>query len=162
MIRLFERLVAIWVGVTLFALMAVILADVVLRNIFNAPLTAGTEIAELLMGAMGFGTLPLLALQMTHISVDLVQIRQNGIAHRLVGVATSLASAAIFWVLAQRMYLMTGRTARSGEILPQLGISWSWVWWLLLVLSSLTLVVSLVAAVRSALGTHVPQQGAEL
>lgn len=162
MIRLFERLVAIWVGVTLFALMCVILVDVVLRNLFNAPLAAGTEIAELLMGAMGFGTLPLLALRMTHITVDLLQIRHNGPVHRLIGVVTSLSTAGIFAILVQRMHLMTARTARSGEVMPQLGLSWTWIWWMLLVLCALTVLVSLVAAFNAARGVHVPQSGAEL
>lgn len=161
MIRLVEGLTAIWVGVSLFALMTVVLVDVVLRNFLNAPLSAGTEITEVLMGALGFGALPLLALNLSHISVDLLPMRHGSPAHRTVGVVTSLLTAAIFWILADRMYAMIARTARSGEVMPQLALSCSWIWMLLCILSALTVVAALVAALRSAVGAHVPQPGAE-
>src|SRR5690554_3913408 len=148
MIRLFERVISSWVAVMLFALLLVMLADVILRNLFDAPLSTGTEISELLMGAMGFGAFPLLALKAAHISVDLLQIRHNGVVHRTIGVVASLAIAGLFFILADRMYLMIARTKRSGEILPELGISLSWIWWLLLALSVLTALVSVVAAYR--------------
>jgi len=161
MIRLVEVLTGIWVGVTLFALMAVVLVDVILRNILNAPLSAGTEITEVLMGALGFGALPLLALNLSHISVDLLPVRYGSLFHRLIGVVTSLLTTGLFWLLTVRMYAMVARSARTGEVLPQLGLSWSWIWMLLCGLSALTVLASLVAALRSAVGAHVPQPGAE-
>ncbi|MCC0054554.1 MAG: TRAP transporter small permease [Rhodobiaceae bacterium] len=151
MIKIFKQVLMAFVGVILFCLMAVVFTDVLLRNIFNAPLPWGTEMTELLMGAMAFGSFPLIALNLGHICVELLQLSEDSVFARVINIVASLMTAAVFFILTQQVQVFAERTGRSGEILPQLGLNWEWVWWTIFGFSILTIICALIAAIQQAL-----------
>lgn len=59
---------------TLFALMVLTFADVVLRSAFNAPIEAATELTRIAMAVIVFSALPVLSARNGHIAVDLLDI----------------------------------------------------------------------------------------
>ncbi|MGE0584616.1 MAG: TRAP transporter small permease [Flavobacteriaceae bacterium] len=151
MITIFKRVLMAFVGIALFCLMTIVFTDVFLRNLFNAPLPWGTEMTELLMAAMAFGSFPLIALNLGHICVELLQVSEDSVFARVINIIASLMTAAVFYILTLQVQVFAERTARSGEILPQLGLNWSWVWWTLFVFSIITIIASLIAAGQQAL-----------
>ncbi|WP_417722997.1 TRAP transporter small permease [Salipiger sp.] len=146
MIRALRAALSVITALCLFALMALVFSDVLLRNFFNAPLSFGTELIELLMAVMAFTAFPLLALREGHISVDLLPMRAGGLPERIVRIATALLLGAIFAALAWQFALSAQRAARSGEVLYQLGLHWSTVWWGLHGLAVLTALCAVIAA----------------
>ena len=92
-LTIFKRVLAVFVGTALFFLMTVVFVDVILRNVFNAPLAAGTELTELLMGAMAFASFPLLTLSLGQICVELWQLDENSVMARTINFVGSLLTA---------------------------------------------------------------------
>ncbi|MEC7762130.1 MAG: TRAP transporter small permease [Pseudomonadota bacterium] len=145
--RIVEWILSLWVGVSLTILMLVVFIDVFMRNVFDSPLSAGTEITELSMAAMAFGAFPLLALRSGHISVELIPFKPGGWVERFVQAGGSILTAVIFGLLAWQAWVFSGRAARSGEEFSQLGLNWSFVYDMILACSVATVIGALVAAV---------------
>ena len=59
-------------GVLLLSMMGLTVADVLGRYLFNAPITGATEITEILLVSVIFMGLPVVCLDNSHISADLV------------------------------------------------------------------------------------------
>ena len=108
-------------------------------------------IGQLLMGAMAFGSFPLIALNLGHICVELLQLSEDSVFARVINIVASLMTAAVFFILTQQVQVFAERTGRSGEILPQLGLNWEWVWWTIFGFSILTIICALIAAIQQAL-----------
>lgn len=126
---LVERLLAACAGLCLVGLMGVVVVDVLLCNLFNAPLSWGSEMTELSMGAMAFAAFPLLAWRMQHVTVELLPVVPGSVTARLITIVVALATAAVFAVMAWQFEAFARRTGRSGKILAQRGPRWTWVWW---------------------------------
>src|SRR5688500_15714613 len=87
-----ERTLTVVGTASLFVLMAIVFIDVVARNLFDSPLPWGTEVLEVVLGAMVFFLYPVLALRQEHIVVDLVPIPRAGrTAQRVLSGAVSAA-----------------------------------------------------------------------
>lgn len=147
-LTIFKRVLAVFVGTALFFLMTVVFVDVILRNVFNAPLAAGTELTELLMGAMAFASFPLLTLSLGQICVELWQLDENSVMARTINFVGSLLTALFFVILAIQVDVYATRAANSGEILPQLHLSWAWIWRWMFAFSIITIITALIAAAQ--------------
>jgi len=90
-------------SVILFALMGLTVADVAGRYLFNAPLTGATELTEILLVSVIFMGLPVVCLDNSHITVDLVVDRFPAfiqpLRQWLLALITTLVLSVISWRL---------------------------------------------------------------
>jgi TRAP-type C4-dicarboxylate transport system permease small subunit len=90
------------VALTLFAILAVMVADVFGRYLFNRPIRGAYEITEFLMCLMVAGALPLVSLWGRHVEASLVADLAPRLApalHWLAGVASALLFAYLAMLL---------------------------------------------------------------
>jgi TRAP-type C4-dicarboxylate transport system permease small subunit len=104
----------------LFALMLIVLIDVVGRNLFNSPLPWATELLEILVAAVVFLFYPVLGLRAGHITVDLITVGSavNRVQRALGAVMGILLFGLISWCMARQAI----RAGGYGEASPVLGI----------------------------------------
>lgn len=159
--KLLESLLSAWAGLCLVVLMTVVFMDVLLRNLFNAPLSWGSEITELSMGAMAFAAFPLLAWRMRHITVELFPVRPGSVPERLIAFVVALATAAVFAAMAWQFEVFARRAGRSGEMLAQLGLRWNWVWWAVFGFAVLTAALSVLVALTQVIPLNRTGRGAK-
>lgn len=113
---------ALLASVTLFAMMTLTFADVVLRSAFNAPIEAATELTRLMMAVVVFSALPLVSGAGRHIAVDLTDSLFNAFAARIRDTAVNLACGLMLWRPAGRAWDLAERAAGFGDVTEYLGI----------------------------------------
>jgi TRAP-type C4-dicarboxylate transport system permease small subunit len=129
---------------SLLALMLLVFADVVGRNLFNSPLLWGTEASEVLLGLMVFVFYPVLARRNGHIVVDLIPVPAVlRIAQRLLA---GLVGAALFGIVALTCARQAIRSAGYGDASAILGIPTAWVLWGMCLLAGLSALVFMAKA----------------
>ncbi len=135
----------------LAGMMVLVLIDVVLRNVADRPLPWGTEVLEVVLGAMVFLVYPVLAARGGHVTVDLIHVGPR--LQRVQRVVAELAGAALFGLLAWCLARQALRAADYGDGTPMLKIPFSAVLGgmaLLALLAALASLVRAVAALRRA------------
>lgn len=147
MIRRLERGLAIAAATVLVLLMVVVLIDVVGRDLFNRPLASGTEVTELLLGALAFLSFPLLAYRQRDITVDLVEMLAGKRWERIQVALSGGVGAVVFGLLAFQLVTSARQAAASGEATARLHIPMSWAWWFVCAMSAVTALAALVVAV---------------
>lgn len=104
-------------------MMMVTVVDVTGRYVFNAPLRAGFELTEYLMGVLVFLALPLVSARGEHVRISLLDSRLGETARvlrdRLVGLCTALVCLLIAWPLAT----LALRMASYGDGTQTLGLA---------------------------------------
>ncbi len=100
---------------TLFALMAMTFADVVLRSTFDAPLAAGTELTKIFMAIIVFSALPLVTWRGEGIVVDLLDPFFSKTLARIRDFAVDLASGILLFWPAMRSWDFVGRAITYGD-----------------------------------------------
>lgn len=132
LVRIAERAAAlpVWLAaVTLFAMMAMTFADVVLRSAFNAPIEAATELTRLMMAVIVFAVLPVVSAKGEHISVDLTDPLFGPRATRLRDIALSLICGAMLWWPGMRVIDLAERARSYGDVTEYLAIPDFWIGW---------------------------------
>lgn len=142
----------------LIALMAVVVVDVVGRDLFNRPLSAATEVLEIAVAAMVFLVYPILGFHEKHITVDLLQVGPAGQrVQRFTGALFGIvAFALIAWCLGRQVL----RAMDYREASPILGIPLAGVLAVMCALATVT-VGGFVAAIRRALWPVTPPHAAK-
>lgn len=140
----------------LVVLMLVVLIDVLGRSLLNMPLPWGTELLEVVQGAMIFLLYPLLALNSGHITVDLIKPSQG--VRRVQSVLGALIGAVLFALVAACLGRLAARSAEYGEATPLLAIPYSLVLGGMAVLAGIAALCFLVAATRSLRRKRVARQ----
>lgn len=133
-------------GCCLLVLLGAVFADVTMRNLFNNPLIWATDLTELTMGLMAFAAMPLLALRLKHIGIDLLPLAETSVAMHVLNLVVSIFTGGVFLVLVWQFRVFALRTGRTGEFMPQLGLYWTYIWWALCVLAAVTVIAALIAA----------------
>lgn len=136
-----ERALTTMGTLSLLALMAIVLVDVLGRNLFNRPLLWGTEAAEVLLAFMVFVFYPVLARRSGHIVVDLIPVPRG--AEALQRVLAGAVGAFLFGILAWTCGRQALRSAEYGDASAILGIPTAWVLWVMSVLAGLSALVFL-------------------
>jgi len=109
-------------AVTLFALMLMTFADVIMRSVFNAPIEAATELTRLFMGIIVFSSLPTVSWRADHITVDLFDGFFSKTAARIRDIVIDVAcGGALIWPAA-RVWKLAMRALEDGDITEYLGI----------------------------------------
>jgi TRAP-type C4-dicarboxylate transport system permease small subunit len=130
--QIIERTMFAMSGASLIFLMLLVVTDVLLRDIFNAPLRAGTVLTQLSMGLMAFAAIPMLTIRAGNISVELFKLNERSFAALLQKVAGTLMAIVLYSILALQIQVFALRTARSGENLGDLALGKTWVWWVMM------------------------------
>jgi TRAP-type transport system small permease protein len=120
LIRRFETTLEAASAACLIALMLIVLVDVVGRDLLNSPLSAATEVLEILVAAMVFFVYPVLGYHQKHITVDLLHFSPKvQRAQRFVGALFGIIAFALIACCVGRQAL---RAMDYGEQSPILGI----------------------------------------
>lgn len=135
-LRLLETVPLAVASITLFALMLLTFADVVLRSAFNAPIEAATELVRLAMAVVVFSALPILSWRDHHIAVDLLdkpfaRFRLS----RARDVLVSLSCGAMLWWPAGRVVDLAERARSYGDRTEYLGIPDFYMGWFIAVMT---------------------------
>ena len=100
---------------TLFALMVMTFADVILRSAFNAPLAAGTELTKIFMAIIVFSALPLVTWRGEGIVVDLLDPFFSRTMARIRDVTIDLVCGVLLLWPAFRIWDFVERTRSYGD-----------------------------------------------
>lgn len=149
----FSRPLELLGAASLMALMLVVFVDVGGRSLFNRPLPWGTELLEVVLGAMIFCIYPLLAWRGTHITVDLIPVRPA--VKRVQVVLANVVGCVVFLIIAWCVGRQAIRSTGYGDASALLQIPTGIVLWCMCVLSVATAAAFLVVAKRSLAGEPV-------
>lgn len=113
-------------AVFLLAMVALNVADVGLRALFNAPIFGTYEVIEILLGAVAFLAIPEAFLRREHITIELIdQVVPQRVVDWLQAFGTLLATVFVF-LLAWHMIQPTIDYVTFNEITVDLGIPLIW------------------------------------
>ncbi|QFU08763.1 Tripartite ATP-independent periplasmic transporters, DctQ component [Rhodobacteraceae bacterium THAF1] len=107
-------------GIVLLLTALLTLADVIGRNLFDAPVPGATELTELALVAITFLLYPRVAWRDTHISVDLLDGFMGRAARRLQRVLAAVIGTLAFGALAWRIWILGERVTGYGDVTPYL------------------------------------------
>ena len=122
MMKIVERLVAIAASVLLFALMMLMVFDVVGRNILHHPVQGATELTEIGLVTVTFLLFPTLAVRNGHIVADVADALHSRVLDVLKLVLTALLGVGVFGLMAWRMWLLGLSSSSYGEASPTLQV----------------------------------------
>jgi TRAP-type C4-dicarboxylate transport system permease small subunit len=115
-----ERLLEVVISLCLLAMVTVTVIDVAGRYLFNAPLSGGYEISEILMGLTVFAALPLASRAESHLAIGLLTDGLHGTARRWHRIAILAVSAAglgyIGWRMSVQAMIVKGSMASTGSL----------------------------------------------
>ncbi len=148
MLRLLAQIPVYMACLALLALMVMTFADVTLRSVANAPLSAATELTRILMAIVVFSVMPIVSATGQHVSVDLT----DGIFDRLRlsrwrdGVLYLVCGGLLYWPI-QRVWVLANRARDYGDVTEYLAIPVHFVGWFI----TLSLVITMVAMIITGL-----------
>jgi TRAP-type transport system small permease protein len=118
--RWIEMALELVISLCLLIMVAVTVIDVAGRYFFNAPLSGGFEISEILMGLTVFSALPLASRAESHLAIGLLTDRLAGNARRWHRIAILALSAAglgyIGWRMTVQAMIVKGSMATTGSL----------------------------------------------
>ena len=131
---------------TLFVLMVLTFADVIMRSTFSAPIEAATELTRIAMAVIVFSALPVVSGRAEHIVVDLLDplFRRAGIERILNGLITLICGVLLFWP-AMRSFDLAARAKSYGDLTEYLSIPVFYITWFI---AFMTLVTAITMALR--------------
>lgn len=102
-------------AVTLFALMTMTFADVMMRSLLNNPIEVASEFTRFFMAIIVFSSLPMVSWKSQHIVVDLLDpLFSRGLA-RVRDILLDLVCGAMLLWPAKRVYELAERSAMFGD-----------------------------------------------
>ena len=133
---------------TLFILMVLTFADVIMRSTFSAPIEAATELTRIAMAVIVFSALPVVSGRANHIVVDLLDplFHRLGIERVLEGLVTLVCGVLLYWP-AMRSFDLAARARNYGDLTEYLAIPVFYITWFI---AFMTLVTALSMALRGA------------
>ena len=133
-------------AVTLFVLMLLTFADVIMRSTFSAPIEAATELTRMAIAVIVFSALPIVAGRADHIVVDLLDplFRRAGIDRILDGLTTLICGVVLVWP-AMRSFELADRANSYGDLTEYLSIPVFYITWFI---AFMTLGTALTMALR--------------
>lgn len=120
------RWLALGGGAILCAVVLLIVVNVVLRRIFNAPIEGEYEMAELVIGAAAFAFFPYCQWHGGNIRVDLLIERLPPAAGRALEILAQILFTAVAVILAWRLTIGTEESFAGGEETQMLRIPVGW------------------------------------
>ncbi len=129
----------IWLSAsTLFVLMAMTFADVILRSVANDPIESATELTRLFMAIIVFSALPVVTWKGEHIAVDLIDPLFSRRAARVRDILVDLICGVILFWPARRVWDLAERARDFGDVTEYLGFPQFLIGWFIALFSFLT------------------------
>lgn len=131
---------------TLFVLMVLTFADVIMRSTFSAPIEAATELTRIAMAVIVFSALPVVSARADHIVVDLLDplFHRAGIERILEGLIMLVCGVLLYWP-AMRSFDLAARANNYGDLTEYLSIPVFYITWFI---AFMTLVTAISMALR--------------
>lgn len=142
------RFFAWLVSLDLFALMVLVSVDVVGRYLFGAPVSAGYELVQVMMGVLVFASLPLICERNDHIALGLVDHWFKGWLNTVRLFVVNLTSTAVLAFMTWRMWVNSGKLAQHGDTTAVLDIPLAPVGYFMTALCALSVLVLLAHTAR--------------
>lgn len=128
-----------WLGAaSLFGLMAMTFADVILRSLFNNPIEAATELTRLAMAIIVFSSLPIISWKGAHIVVDLMDPLFSRRMALLRDILIDLSCGAILLWPAKRVWDLAERARSYGDMTEYLHLPQHYAGWFIAAFTLLT------------------------
>jgi len=147
---------AVLVGMALLTL-----ADVLGRNFMRAPMPGATELTEIGLVVVTFLLYPMIAFRQRHITVDLFDHMMGKLVRRILDTSANLLGAAVFAGICWQLWKQAARVTQYGDVTAYLRIPLGPVVYFMAVLSALTAIGFLLAALGHLIGrstaTHATQ-----
>jgi TRAP-type C4-dicarboxylate transport system permease small subunit len=113
----------IYVGVVaLNAMMLLVVADVILRKYFAAPIRGSLEITEILMGLVVFLGLAFCAAKDEHVVIDIITERLSKRAKSTTMVMIHILSAGVAGMMAWRLFMQALSLQQGNQVSMMLGL----------------------------------------
>ncbi|MCY4462565.1 MAG: TRAP transporter small permease subunit [Albidovulum sp.] len=155
--RRLSRLPILLASASLFALMVMTFADVVLRSAFNSPIEAATELTRILMAVMVFSVLPVLSVAKDHIEVDLAEpLFSSELSKRIRTGLIFLACGGMLILPAGKVISLAERARSYGDLTEYLNIPQFYVAWFIAIMAHLTAAVLILRGCLVLLGCFKP------
>ncbi|OCW57675.1 TRAP transporter small permease [Hoeflea olei] len=131
---------------TLFVLMVLTFADVIMRSTFSAPIEAATELTRIAMAVIVFSALPVISGRAEHIVVDLLDplFHRAGVERVLDGLITLACGVLLVWP-ALRCFDLADRARSYGDLTEYLAIPVHYITWFI---AFMTLITAAAMALR--------------
>ena len=137
-----------WFGAgTLFVLMAMTFADVILRGLFNNPIESATELTRLFMAIIVFSSLPLISWKGTHILVDLMDPLFSRRLAQLRDIIIDLACGTVLLWPSKRVWELAERAREYGDVTEYLNLPQHYIGWFISVFTFATALTFIARAV---------------
>jgi len=117
MARFLDRTLGYLLAGLVFVMMVLTFVDVVGRQAFNAPVPAGFEVTELLMGYTVYLGLPLVCARQEHITIGLLDHLFKGAARRIQGVVLNGLFGVLTLIWTREVWIHANKLASHNEIL---------------------------------------------
>jgi TRAP-type C4-dicarboxylate transport system permease small subunit len=113
----------IYVGVVaLNAMMLLVVADVILRKYFTAPIRGSLEITEILMGLVVFLGLAFCAVKDEHVVIDIITERLSKRAKSITMAIIHFLSAGVAGMMAWRLFVQALGLQQGSQVSMMLGL----------------------------------------
>ena len=126
---------------TLFVLMAMTFADVILRSVANNPIESATELTRFFMAIIVFSALPMVSWKGSHIVVDLLDPLFNRALARIRDILIDLICGVILLWPAKRVWDLAERARDFGDVTEYLGFPQYIIGWFIAFFTVLTAAV---------------------
>ena len=120
--RLLDHTLGYLLAALVFIMMLLTFVDVVGRQGFDAPVPAGFEITEILMGFTVYLGLPLVCARREHITIGLLDHLFKGKVRRVQGIVLNTLFGVLTLVWTRELWVHAGKLAAQSEILMFLKI----------------------------------------
>jgi TRAP-type transport system small permease protein len=129
-------------SLTLFFLMSLTFADVILRSMFNAPIEAATELTRMSMAIMVFSVLPTISGTGGHIVVDLLDtVFINKLFIRIKSILINLICGGMLLWPAGKVVALAERARSYGDVTEYLNIPQFYIAWFIAIMTFITAAV---------------------
>ncbi|MCP5087252.1 MAG: TRAP transporter small permease [Rhodobacteraceae bacterium] len=142
-------------ALTLFALMIMTFADVVLRSVANNPIESATELTRFFMAIIVFSSLPIVTWKGGHIVVDLMDPLFSSKVARVRDIVIDLLSGVILLWPARRVWELAERARDFGDVTEYLGFPQFIIGWFI---AFFTFVTAFVLIVRGLVRIFAPSK----
>lgn len=142
-------------AVTLFILMGMTFADVVLRSALDAPIEWASELTRIFLAVIVFASLPHVSWKSQHIIVDLMDPLFSRRLARLRDIVIDIACGALLLWPAKRVWDLAERARDFGDVTEHMEFPQHLIGWFI---AAFTLITALVFILRGLLRIFAPER----
>lgn len=144
-----DRGLAVVCGGLILALTGLTVLDVILRYVFNAPVSGAFELTEVMLAALIFAALPLTTDRDGHVTVEIIDTALPHRGRKVMRLIGDVVSAAVLCLFAWRLALQALRLAEDGTTTFTVGVPMAPLAWFAAAACLLSALVAILHAART-------------